>query len=422
VSGGPVHVWLAVGTDNVKVGQLYGHRRRGTESATFQYEPSYLARPGAYAVDPMLPLSSGAFQTPVDLGLFNSFRDSSPDRWGRRLRDRQEKLRAEEADQVPRQLTELDCLLGARDDLRQGALRFRTQEPGPFLEIPDLEIPDRAVPALTDLGDLLAVAARVENDDAGADEIRRMVQAGSSLGGARPKCHVRDRDGSLAIAKFPSARTDTWEVMAWEYVLLELARQAGIRVPEARLERIANQYVLIVKRFDRELTTQHRVGYASALTLLEARDGEQRSYLDIAETIEEVSPHATEDLQELWRRIAFSVLTSNTDDHLRNHGFLHVGSGQCKLSPAFDLNPNPAAGTKYLTTAIDEVETRASIDLVVSIADFFRLSPDEAHQQVATVRAAVSGWSRVAAAVGLDRAEISRMRPAFDHPGVEAAD
>jgi serine/threonine-protein kinase HipA len=416
VSGGPVHVWLAVGADNVKVGQLYGHRRRGTESATFQYEPSYLARPGAYAVDPALPLASGAFQTPVGLGLFNSFRDLSPDRWGRRLRDRQERLRAEEMGQVPRQLTELDYLLGTRDDLRQGALRFRTQEVGPFLEIPD-----RGVPALTDLGDLLAVAARVENDDAGADEIRRMVQAGSSLGGARPKTHVRDRDGSLAIAKFPSPRTDTWEVMAWEYVLIELARQAGIRVPAARLETIGNQYVLIVKRFDREPITQHRVGYASALTLVEALDGEQRSYLDIAETIEEVSPRATEDLQELWRRIVFSVLTSNTDDHLRNHGFLQVGSGQWELSPVFDLNPNPAAGTKYLSTAINEVETRASLDLVLSVADLFRLDPDEAQRQVATVRTAVSAWARVAAAVGLDRTEISKMRPAFDHPGAEVA-
>lgn len=417
MSRGPVHVWLAVGSDDVKVGQLYGHRRRGTESATFQYEPSYLARPSAYAVDPMLPLSSGAFQTPVGLGLFNGFRDSSPDRWGRRLRDRQEKLRAEEAGQAPRQLTELDHLLGTRDDVRQGALRFRTQERGPFLEASD-----RGVPALTDLGDLLTAAARVENDDAGADEIRRMVQAGSSLGGARPKCHVRDRDGSLAIAKFPSARTDTWDVMAWEYVLLELARQAGIRVPDARLERIGNQYVLIVKRFDREPTTQHRVAYASALTMLEARDGEQRSYLDIAEAIEEVSPRATDDLQELWRRIVFSVLTSNTDDHLRNHGFLQAGSGQWTLAPAFDLNPNPAAGTKYLTTAIDEVETQASLALVLSVADLFRLTPGEARDQVATVRAAVGGWSRAAAAVGLDRAEISRMRPAFEHPGTEAPD
>jgi len=251
VSGGPVHVWLAVGTDNVKVGQLYGHRRRGTESATFQYEPSYLARPGAYAVDPMLPLASGAFQTPVELG------------------------------------------------------------------------------------DPLTVAARVEHDDAGADAVRRMVQAGGSLGGARPKAHVRDGDGSLAIAKFPSARTDTWEVMAWEYVLLELAQQAGIRVPDARLETIGSQYVLIVKRFDREPTTQERVGYASALTMLEAREGAQHSYLD----------------------------------------------------------------------------------LVLSVADFFRLAPHEAHQQLAAARAAVGGWSRVAAAVGLDRAEISRMRSAFDHPG-----
>ncbi len=179
--------------------------------------------------------------------------------------------------------------------------------------------------------------------------------------------------------------------------------------------------MLIVERFDREPVTQHRVGYASALTMLEAREGEQRSYLDMVETIEEVSPRATEDIQELWRRIAFSVLTSNTDDHLRNHGFLQAGGGHWRHSPVFDLNPDPALGTKYLSTAIDEAETRASIDLVLSAADLLRLAPHEAHQQLAVVRAAVSGWTRVAAAVGLDRAEISRMRPAFDHPGVEGA-
>lgn len=178
--------------------------------------------------------------------------------------------------------------------------------------------------------------------------------------------------------------------------------------------------MLTVKRFDRQPTSQHRVGYASALTLLEARDGGQRSNLELAETIEEVSPHATEDLHELRTRIVFSVLTSNTDDHLRNHGFLQAGRGEWQLLPAFDLNPTPPPKTKYLITAIDDVETRASIDIVLSAADGCRLNLDEACHRVAELHTVVSGWSRVAAAVGLDRAQISRMRPAFEHPGTPA--
>lgn len=406
-------VWVAEEDDNVFVGRLYTRRRRSAESATFVYDESYLARPDAYALDPALPLTGGQHQTPVDLAQFDAFRDSSPDRWGRRLRHRRERDRARDEGEQPRSLSEADFLFGVRDDLRQGSLRFRLDTEGPFVATPE-----SGVPALADLPDLLETAGRVEDDTAGQEEVLRLVQAGSSLGGARPKAHVRDVDGRVAIAKFPSSSSDTWNVMAWEHVALCLAGSAGIRVPEARLESIANRHVLIVDRFDRD-GDGHRIGYVSALTMVAARDGDQGSYLEIAEAIEEHSSKTTADLRELWRRMLLSVLISNTDDHLRNHGFLHEWVGTWRLSPAFDLNPNPQPGIKFLNTAIDDAETEASVDLVLEVADFFRLNHQEANAALQEVRSAVSAWRDVAADVGLHRQDIEEMTPAFEHPGVK---
>ncbi|MEA2009327.1 MAG: HipA domain-containing protein, partial [Actinomycetota bacterium] len=297
------------GTD-VLAGQLHSHRRRATESATFYYDQAYLARFDAYALDPALPLVAGALHTPVGLGLFNAFRDSAPDRWGRNLIMRRERQRASSTGETPRDVSEFDFLLGVRDDLRQGAIRFRDPQTGDYLEDDDI-----GVPAVADLPQLLDIAASVETDSAAAPELRRLVRAGSSLGGARPKTHVIAPDGRAAIAKFPSTSADTWNVMAWESVALHLAADAGVEVPRSELVTVANRSVLIVDRFDRTLTGQ-RIGYASALTMLEAREGDQRSYLDIAEIIEERSPHATKDLHQLWRRMVLYVMISNTDDHL----------------------------------------------------------------------------------------------------------
>lgn len=406
-------VSVSIVGEDVAAGRLYAHRRRGVESATFVYDESYLRHSGAYPLDPALPLVSGSLQTPTGLPLFNAFTDSAPDRWGRNLIVRNERTRASLSGNRSRSLGEVDFLLGARDDVRQGALRFRDPQTGAFLA--DTKV---GVPAATNLPELLEIAARVETETAGAAELARLVQAGSSLGGARPKTHVLATGGVLAIAKFPSVSADTWDVMAWEKVALDLAEAAGIQVPRSDLIDFAGRAVLILHRFDRTADNQ-RIGYRSALTMLEARDGDQRSYLDIGEVIEEQSPFATRDLSQLWRRMVFNVLISNTDDHLRNHAFLHTDKASWRLSPAFDLNPNPDPGPKYLSTAIDEFETAAKVDLLLDVIPYFRLDTDAAVAVVSDVVGAIAGWKATAGRVGISRHEIERMEPAFSH---EAAD
>jgi serine/threonine-protein kinase HipA len=411
---GDVAVHVTVGEKNLLAGRMYSHRRRGIESTSFVYDGSFLANPDAYALDPALPLVTGTLQTPVGHALFGAFADTLPDRWGRTLIQRAERTRAKAAGTAPRSLSEIDLLLGVRDDLRQGALRFQLDDHGPFLA-PE----DSGVPALTDLPALLDIAARVERDTADYDDLQRLLRAGSSLGGARPKAHVRDAAGRLAIAKFPSAASDTWNVMAWEKVALDLARDAGVTVSDSQLIRIGDRHVLIVDRFDRRGTA--RVGYASAMTMLEASDGDQRSYLEIAAVIEERSTAATADLRQLWRRMAFSILISNTDDHLRNHGFLHQQGESWTLSPAFDLNPNPAPGPKDLSTAIDFDDTRASIQTLLSVADYFRLKAGDALDVLAQVARAAANWRRAAQSHGLTQRDIGGMEPAFEHAEAEQA-
>jgi serine/threonine-protein kinase HipA len=411
---GEVAVFTAVGEKNLLAGRLYSHRHRGVESASFVYDNRFLASPDAYALDPALPLVAGTLQTPVGRPLFGAFTDSLPDRWGRMLIRRAELVRAKAAGTAPRSMSEADLLLGVRDDLRQGAMRFRLDDQGPFLA-PE----DSGVPALTDLPALLDIAARLERDSADYDDLRRLLRAGSSLGGARPKAHVLDAAGRVAIAKFPSDGSDPWDVMAWEKVALDLAQDAGVTVPDSQLIRIGDRHVLIVDRFDRRGSA--RIGYASAMTMLEARDGDQRSYLEIAAVIEERSASATADLRQLWRRIAFSILISNTDDHLRNHGFLHDRGEAWSLSPAFDLNPNPAPGQKYLSTAVDFDDTRASVETLLSVAEYFRLDASQALDVLADVTKAAASWRRVALTHGLMQRDLAEMEPAFEHPESEQA-
>jgi serine/threonine-protein kinase HipA len=403
-----VAVYVAVGERNLLAGRLYPYRRRGVESASFSYDDRYLADSDSYALDPALPLVTGSLQTPVGRALFGAFTDSAPDRWGRTLIALTETARARLAGTAPRSLSEAEVLLGVRDDLRQGALRFRLSDDGPYLAAED-----SGIPVLTDLPTLLDIAGRVESDTADYGELNRLLRAGSSLGGARPKAHVMDSSGRVAIAKFPSTASDTWNVMAWEKVALDLARRAGISVPDSQLIGVGDRSVLIIDRFDRQ--GRARIGYASAMTMLEAGDGDQRSYLEIAEVIEERSTTVTTDLRQLWRRVCFSILISNTDDHLRNHGFLHERAESWALSPAFDLNPNPAAGPKELSTAIDYNDTHASIDTLMGVADYFRLNAQEAAEVLAQVASAAGHWRATATSHGLRRAEIEAMAPAFEH-------
>lgn len=414
MSESPVDVLVQIGDADVLAGRLWPHRRRNAESATFAYDASYLAFPHAYELDPGLPLVAGQQQTATGRAVFGAFSDCAPDRWGRRLINRAEEHRVRDQGGAARGFGEADYLLGVRDDLRQGALRFRDPEMRRYLA-PD----ETRIPYLIDLPDLLSASERMERDEATAAELRALLRGGSSLGGARPKAHVLDADGRTAIAKFPSPVVDEWDVIRWECVALRLARDAGIRVSDSKLHVIDRKPVLVVDRFDR--AGARRLGYVSAITMVEASDGASGSYLDIAEAIEEHSPAATAELRELWRRIAFSILVSNTDDHLRNHGFLRLSTAGWSLSPAFDINPDPSPGGKHLSTAIDYTTTDARIDVLLEVAGMFRLGDDEAYSILREVLNATCAWRAVAAEAGLNAAEIERMARAFDHDQTERA-
>jgi serine/threonine-protein kinase HipA len=408
-----VDVIVQIAGEDVLGGRLWLHHRLGRESATFAYAADYLAREDAYELDPALPLLAGPQQTAEGRAIFGAFSDCAPDRWGRRLIQRTERRRASREEATERSFGEADYLLGVRDDLRQGALRFRDPESGAYLADERTGVPD-----LIELPVLLQAAESMERDEASEEELRRLLRGGSSLGGARPKAHAIDREGRLAIAKFPRP-ADDWDVMRWEAVALELARASGIWVPPFELHEVDGKAVLIVDRFDRD--GDLRIGYVSAMTMLEATDGDMGSYLDIAEAIEIHSARTEEDLRQLWRRIAFSVLVSNTDDHLRNHGFLRTSTAGWSLSPAFDLNPDPEPGPKTLSTAIDYDTDAARLDVLLDVAKHFRLGAEEAEATIGEVAAATGDWRSAAERAGIDRAEIERMAPAFEHEQAERA-
>jgi serine/threonine-protein kinase HipA len=409
-----VEVVVSIAGEDVPAGTLWSHRSRGRESATFSYAESYLALDRAYALDPRLPLQGGPQQTDEGQELFAAFTDCAPDRWGRRLIKRSERRRATAEDRSERSIGEIDYLLGVRDDLRQGALRFR--DPG---ENAYLAEEREGVPSLVELPRLLNAAERLERDEVDEPELVELLHGGSSLGGARPKAHVRAQDGPVAIAKFPSPGKDDWDVIAWESVALTLAAAAGIEVPGFALHQIAGKSVLIVDRFDR--AGEVRIGYVSAMTMLEAADGEQGSYLEIADVIERQSPRAAADLEELWRRIAFSILISNTDDHLRNHGFLHATSAGWSLSPVFDVNPDPEPGPKLLKTAIDFDDATARIETLMRVARDFRLGEAAALEILGQVEGARAGWRRAAAETPVSAAEVTLMASAFETEQAEIA-
>jgi serine/threonine-protein kinase HipA len=397
------------------VGRLWTRVRSGKESATFEYDENWIESPYRYSLEPALTLGPGPFHTAEGRTLFGAIGDSCPDRWGRALIGRAERLQAEREGRPPRTLNEGDILLMVDDEARQGALRFAEREGGPFLR----ENRGMRVPPLIEIPKLLAATEHLEEDKETAEEIRLLLAPGSSLGGARPKASVRDRDGALAIAKFPH-RNDETKVELWEAVALRLAAAAGIHVPEARVEMVAEKPVLVLRRFDRQGVS--RIPFLSAMSMLGASDREQHSYMEIADAIRQYGANAPDDLKQLWRRIVFSVLISNTDDHLRNHGFLYQGNHGWILSPAYDLNPVPTdVKPRILSTAIDVENTSASLDLALSVADYFDLKPQEAKKIAIEVGAAVSGWREEAKKLGVTEGEIDRMKSAFDHEDLKKA-
>jgi serine/threonine-protein kinase HipA len=404
----PVQVFVQIAEVDVPAGHLWSHRRRGTESATFRYASEYLVNPDAYQLDPGLGLFEGAQQTAQGQALFGAFSDCAPNRWGRRLVERAERHRAVEEESAERSYGEIDYLLRVRDDLRQGALRFRYPDTDEFLWPEHM-----GIPPFMELDKLLSAADHVERDSENADQLALLLRGGSSLGGARPKAHVLDPDGRISIAKFPSLTSDKWDVMLWEAVALRLAGVAGIHASAGQLHEIDNKRVLIVERFDR--VGGRRVGYVSAMTMLESSDGDAGSYLEIADVIAQVSPRAERDLHELWRRIVLSILISNFDDHLRNHGFLRLSSAGWSLSPAFDLNPDPRPGPRQLHTSIDFDRVDARIDVALSVAGEFRLSEEAAVAIVGEVSRATEQWRTIAGKLGAPPSDLDRMAPAFQH-------
>jgi serine/threonine-protein kinase HipA len=257
-------------------------------------------------------------------------------------------------------------------------------------------------------------------DDSDTDEdLRLLLAPGSSLGGARPKASVRDRDRHLAVAKFPH-KGDEIDTVRWEALALSLAGKAGVPVPAWRVEDVAGRSVLLLRRFDR--VSAVRVPFVSALSMLGANDNEMRSYLEFVDALRQYGAAPKEDMRALWRRIVFSILISNTDDHLRNHGFLYAGPDGWRLSPAYDLNPVPVdVKPRVLTTAIDLEDGTASLERAMDVASYFELDARAATRIAGEVGRAVATWRAEAARLRLATAEIDRMASAFEHEDLHAA-
>jgi serine/threonine-protein kinase HipA len=410
-----VLVYIDLDGTPIKTGWLWTRSRGGHETASFEYDHDWLNHPKRLSLDPALELMPGPFHTRADKPLFGAIDDSAPDRWGRLLMRRGEKRTAAREKRIARALKEIDFLLMVDDETRQGALRFKQEEQGPFLTTYD----KNPIPPLISLGKLLTAATHVLQDSESAEELRLLLAPGSSLGGARPKASVRDKDGHLAIAKFPR-QEDEINTILWEAVALTLAHKAGIDTPQWRLEKVGQKQILLSRRFDRE--KNRRIPFLSALSTLQAKDNEVHSYLEIADAIRRMGSCPQEDLHELWRRIVFNVLISNVDDHLRNHAFLYRGSSGWRLSPAYDLNPTPTdVKPRILSTAIDLTDPTASLDLALDVAHQFDLDSRQAKKIVKEVGVAVARWDKVATAFNIKKKEIDCVASAFEHDDLKKA-
>ncbi len=398
----------------VLLGTLHARRLAGSERMEFEYSRAVLhTRHTHVAIDPRIQPYEGR-QYPAG-NFFGCFADSSPDRWGRLLMDRrlERDKRAGIAAQDAR-LFESDYLIGVHDAYRVGGLRFKVAEDGEFLD----SHAQQAAPPMARMRELEEASRRFEaGEDQGAqgqDWIRMLIAPGGSLGGARPKASVVDDDNSLWIGKFPSNR-DTHDVGAWEMVVNTLAQGCGLNVAEGKAQRYASEHhCFMVKRFDRTAKGV-RLHFASAMTLTEHQDGDGHetgaSYLEIAEVLIRQGAAADRDLGELWGRIVFNMLVSNTDDHLRNHGFLLDPERGWRLSPAYDMNPVP--GETGLRLNVSEADNAIDLGLALDVAGYFRVAPDQARQTIERFQHVVRKWPRVARHLGIPANEQMRMAPAF---------
>ncbi len=397
--------------DPILIGKLYVQYVRGEEIFSFEYLSEWLQRTRTPTLDPDLEFFAGKQYLLNEKKQFGIFMDSEPDRWGRTLLKRKENILAQKEGRTPRNLHEADFLLGVDDLTRMGALRFKLDENGPFLSEND----SLSVPSIKRLREIENVSLKYESEDNNINDewLDILLAPGSSLGGARPKANVIDQDGSLWIAKFPS-KHDEYDVGAWEYVAHELARLCGLNVPEARLQKFSNKgSTIIIKRFDRN--GRRRIHFASAMTLLGKGDGDssESSYVDLANFIKGYGTFAKEDLNELWKRIVFSMLIKNTDDHLRNHGFLLEKNGW-RLSPMYDVNPTPNGS--YLSLNVIGNLNKIDLNLPLAFAKYFEISDNKAKEFIRDSKSIIlENWLRLAKENGISKSSIDYMRNAFEN-------
>jgi len=395
------------------MGQLHSTLLRGKEMFSFEYDEGWLKSQNLQILDPDLGFYSGIQYLHDEKPNFGIFLDSSPDRWGRTLMDRREAAIARSEGRQPKYLFETDYLLGVYDGHRMGAIRFKDSPDGPFLN----SNTGMATPPWTSIRELEQASLKLEED--GGDDaenlkwLNLLLAPGSSLGGARPKASVLDKDGELWIAKFPSL-LDERDIGGWEKVAHDLAKNAGINVPESVTGKFySKKHTFLTKRFDR-INAGERIHFASAMTLLGLTDGTNHSlgtsYLDLAEFIIRYGVSPNEDLEELWRRIVFYISISNTDDHLRNHGFLLTEKGW-RLSPAYDINPVPT-GTG-LSLNISTTDNALSFDLALEVAEYFRVADEKATEIISIILSEVSKWESVAEKIGIPKSQRSAMAKAF---------
>lgn len=394
-----------------RVGTLFHTFAHSRGVFSFAYDKTWIARPDAFAIDPDLQLHSSESYPSDSAGIFRIFLDSAPDRWGRVLLDRREVLNARREKRKVSALNEWDYLLGVHDACRMGALRYRRDEGSPFLD----DNHHQAAPPVTSLRELEAASLALERDDAAENDsfsqwLTALLAPGSSLGGARPKANFTETDGGAWIAKFPS-RDDRRDIGAWEMLAHELAVRAGIDVAPAQLLSLgARHRTFASRRFDR--VAGRRRFFVSALTLLGKQDGQGGSYLELAEFLSNrgSTAHRSTDLRQLWTRVVFNILVSNTDDHLRNHGFILEADGW-RLAPAYDINPN--VEKQAHTLAIDTDDPTPDINLALSTAHFYGMKMEEAHAILGHVTGSVARWQEVATRLKLPRVETEQMAAAF---------
>jgi serine/threonine-protein kinase HipA len=392
------------------IGVLSAQQARGKKAFSFEYDTGWIQSKEQILLDPDIGWYKGQ-QYPNGKENFGVFFDSMPDTWGRTLMKRRAAQNAKDNGQPPQTLYDIDFLLGVFDESRMGALRFKLDAGGAFLDDNTLT----PIPPMSSVRELQYAAERVESDE-DTDTVKKwlaiLIAPGSSLGGARPKANVADEHGNLWIAKFPS-RGDTNDKAAWEFLAYRLALDAGIKMADSRIEKIAGKHhTFFTKRFDRR--NGERIHFASAMTMTgnneETIKENPASYLDIAEFIQYTGAQNKEDLHQLWRRIIFNIAISNTDDHLRNHGFILTDKGWV-LSPAFDLNPS--VDKSGLALNIDTSNNTLDINLARSVGAYFQLSVAEMDTIINQVTAAVRRWNQIAGEIGISRAEKEIMAAAF---------